>query len=1005
MNEQTVQPLNFNYELLLDTTLNNNAKLTIYNYDDDTGLFANFVNVGSKYEVFNDYNKKDKPDIKIINGLAHLIEHLMFSFDNKDTKDNLNLRDAVYKSNGYYNASTDDTLTTYYFNCLNDNILDNIKIYFNIFKHLAERFTDSKIKTEIEAINNEQKKNFSFEFNIIYSIIQQLSDNSIFAHNTCGTRQTLNIDNIINFIKLFYKTFYIPDNFRFVLIINKEKINIEDLLKVFDDFSNFYNKEFINLMLQPLPLDFPFSLNKGKIDLLSNNVEKIKGGKIVNIYDSKINKLNLFGEFNVNSEDFEYIKFISWILNRKGKKSLTEILKSVFNIPSFSFKYLNYSTDSYIFIFTIYLSKDVILNNQLDILIYTMQKYFNNLKNLDYTLLTEKIKEYKINNYFTSLYSREFSVYKLDTILNDTIYANIKINFNCSDIMLNQYIFDFKFNVDKMIDLLKQLDLNNYLFVLYSNLKNLSHLKEDNLKISESLGYNIKFYIEDYKQKLKTDNQQINNQFFVLDKKEKENYKDLLNINNDNITNCNPLNIKVENVEFHETEINNINIKYKINYYTCYETSLVFQFEINFLSGVSYNQEIINYLLIFEYINYTINREYNFLDSTNFIFNYSFDSFKNNTITFYYSVLNEYFIKIFIRFLDLLKSFINNDKELKVEIIKITKYLIEKIKKKLNEELVNNKIGDRYKLKGFYFSDYFNIYEILNNLNKINVFDNYREININDIKIFINFPISKNEETDQLITLFLNTCRLSLNNLIKEDEKYVKFNVVKPKEDNVISFYNSSFKTILKVPSDNYNKFKTINNLNLIEKITSLDKKNNRNYLLSVNVILPFKEIIKDDFIIYIIRERLSKTFFNYFRVYKKYSYFALCKSDNLNDKTVLMKMLLIVDKDKINKEFIFNYYDEIKDFLFSQINYFESLKDYDIINMQNSYYSLYNKKFDNSLYELIDYCKKYDKYKKIYKENEILQLTNIKTDKLILFYRKHFINKPFNLLIYEEDE
>lgn len=1004
MNEQTVQPLNFNYELLLDTTLKNNAKLTIYNYNDDTGLFANFVNVGSKYEVFNDYSNKEKTDIKIISGLAHLIEHLMFSFDDKDTKNNLNIRDAVYNSNGYYNASTDDTLTTYYFNCLNDNIIDNIKIYFNIFKQLAERFTESKIKTEIEAINNEQKKNFSFEFNIIYSIIQQLSDNPIFAHNTCGTRQTLAIENIINFIKLFYKTFYIPDNFRFVLIINKYKINIDELLKVFNDFSNFYNKEFINLMLQPLPLDFPFSLNKGKIDLLSNNVEKLKSGKMVNIYDSKINKLILFGEFKVNSEDFEYIKFISWLLNRKDKRSLTDILKSVFNIPSFRFKYLNYSTDSYIFIITVYLTKDIILNNQLDVLIYTIQKYLNTLKSLDYTLLTEKIKEYKINNYFTSLYSREFSVYKLDTILNDTIYANIKINFNCSDILLNQYIFDFKFSVDKMVNLLKQLDLRNYLFILYSNNKNFSQLKEDKLKISENLGYNIKFYIEEYKQNIKADNQQINKQFFILDKKEKDNYKDLLNINNDNIVNCNPLNIKMENIEFHETNINNINIKYKINYYTCYESSLIFQFKINF-TDPNYNQEIINYLLIFEYINYIINREYNFLDSTNFIFNYSFDSFKNNTITFYYSVLNEYFIKIFMRLIDLLKSFINQDKLIKEKIIKITKYLIEKLKKKLNEELVNNKIGDRYKLKGFYFSDYFNIYEILNNLNKINVFDDYKEISINNVNIFVNFPISRNEETDQLITLFLNTCRLSLNNLIKEDEKYIKFNVVKPKEDNEISFFNSSFKSILKIPSDNYVNFKAKDNLNLIEKITPLDKKDNRNYLLSVNVILPFKEIIKDDFIIYIIRERLSKTFFNYFRVYKKYSYFALCKSDNLNDKTILLKMLLIVDKDKINKEFIFNYYDEIKDFLYSQINYFESLKDYDIINMQNSYYSLYNKKFDNSLYELIDYSKKYEKYKKIYKENEIIQLTNIKTDELILFYRKYFIDKPFNLIIYEEDE
>lgn len=1021
------KPINFKYKLLVDEKLKNGSRLTMYHFPDDINMFATFVNTGSRHEVFKDYTDRQKPGFKIINGLAHLIEHLIFSFDDNDTLNNSNIQEVVYKSNGTYNASTDDILTTYYFSCVSNTIIQNLKTFFNIFKRLKERFSETKIKTEIEAITNEQKKNFSFEFLNIYSIIQQLSDNLIFKHNTCGTYKSLDIENILLFIKLFYKTFYIPENFRFILIIDERKTNVEEIKKIFHEFGDFYHNDFINLMLQPLPTrleDFPFSLNKKFVDEESNKLPKIKNGKIIKMYiGNNKNQIHIFSEFKNKDkallyQDYEYIKFIIWLLNKKDDNSLIEILKYNFNIPEFNLSIYNYSSETFFLILVLKLTDENINQKQDSQILNTINDYLSTLKKLDTNQFKDLIEEYKINRYLNFVYSEEFSNYDINNIINNLVYVNLKLDFNCFDVLLNQYKIFNDFNVDYFKKLLETIDLNNCLF--FYTLKNQTTSLTDKkkiLKISEDFGYNINFYVNNNKHKIgNSDFTEKYKKYFILPENKKNNYKLLLNSTKGILNNCRHLSSINENKyiphdsdDFKKTIINNIKIRYKTSQYSCFETSLILNLYFSFNVGENYNLKIINYLLIFEFIVYVVNKEYDILKTTNFIFDYGFNSFKNNKVIFYFSVLNDYFVIVFLRFMELFKNFKNQNETIKSKLKDNLNFLVEKLRNKLLKEIENNKMSDRHKSRSFYFNNYFDVYKIIDYLSEYEECQEIQNLQISDLNIFTIFPYLNNEES---VTSFLNIIKLSTDNLVTKRERNVMqsniidFKQLNPKTNNkIIGFYSDhQIKTILTIPNDEYKSFKCIDNLSIIKQINPLSTLN-KNYLLSVNVLINIGDVIKDDYLIFVIKEQLFKSFFNYFRIYKKYSYAVISKNDNLNQDTQTIKLMLIVDKNKINYKFIFNFYDEVKMFFNSQLKHYQTLTYTDLLNYQRLYVSFYNKKYNNTLTELFDYNKKIDKYKKQYSNNEIYQIINeVIVKDVIDFYINRFIKQPFNLFVYHED-
>ena len=112
MNNDIIKPFIFPYNEILKTKLNNGSLLNIIDCDFDTSIFCLLVNCGSHNEVITEN--------KIINGLAHLIEHIIFT--------NNNLVESLTNNTCNYNAATSDNKTF----CEN-TIPPNLSVFFNIF--------------------------------------------------------------------------------------------------------------------------------------------------------------------------------------------------------------------------------------------------------------------------------------------------------------------------------------------------------------------------------------------------------------------------------------------------------------------------------------------------------------------------------------------------------------------------------------------------------------------------------------------------------------------------------------------------------------------------------------------------------------------------------------------------------------------------------------------------------------------------------------------------------
>ena len=130
MNNDIIKPFIFPYNEILKTKLNNGSLLNIIDCDFDTSIFCLIVNCGSYNEVITEN--------KITNGLAHLIEHIIFT--------NNNLVDSLTNNTCNYNAATSDNKTTFYFECLNKDLLNYIDLTFDIFLNIDNQFTRKIIK-------------------------------------------------------------------------------------------------------------------------------------------------------------------------------------------------------------------------------------------------------------------------------------------------------------------------------------------------------------------------------------------------------------------------------------------------------------------------------------------------------------------------------------------------------------------------------------------------------------------------------------------------------------------------------------------------------------------------------------------------------------------------------------------------------------------------------------------------------------------------------------------
>ena len=133
---EIIKPIYYNFDLIESGKLKNKTQYSIFSYPIKESLFLLSANCGSKDEIFvknwplkgeifiKDQNETKKPEYKIISGIAHLIEHILYTFNKSED----NLPFNITRYNGIYNAMTGYRLTSYFF------YVDNSKFLFNLLE-------------------------------------------------------------------------------------------------------------------------------------------------------------------------------------------------------------------------------------------------------------------------------------------------------------------------------------------------------------------------------------------------------------------------------------------------------------------------------------------------------------------------------------------------------------------------------------------------------------------------------------------------------------------------------------------------------------------------------------------------------------------------------------------------------------------------------------------------------------------------------------------------------
>ena len=981
-----ILPFIFPYKERINITLSNGSQLIIYDSEHYKSLFSMFVSCGSNNEGFENIKTKE---FKIIHGLAHLIEHLFFT--------NNKLISELTTEGEEYNASTDDNITNYYFTSQYFNFENSLDMIIDILLNIDKQLEEKIINSQIQAITNENIKNLSIEILNIYKIVKDVSDNIFFKRDDCGNEKTLNIKEIVDFAKLFYSTYYVPENIKFVIFTNFDKVNIENIKEKFNVYSNLYTKSFIEEKLK-LNKHFKYLINREKAFELLTSKDYIKTKKILFFYNEHKNDIFIF--FNVKSINQNYINFLHWIFNRKDKKGIKELLKKYFNVIEISFSSVFVYKYNLKNIYTCYFQltlndKNLDNDQQIEILNF-IYSYIEDLKNINEETFNKLIHLYKIEKYFSCNYSSEFSSHSTD-LLTSSIYQNVKLNFNEKDLLLKEYENDFNFKFNGFIKTLRFLNVSDSLIFFYLNNRNI--LNSSNSKIITFTGYELNYIVHDFKFKIKK-NIKLKESDFIYDEKINSEFKKMLKITKKNKNNSIIPIFKTSNLILNFGNFYNINkIPVTIGYseFLSFHISSLINIQIHYENNKDIIYQILNVLLIFEHIIQIIRDKFIFLDSSDFLIFYKFDD-STYEISIFIRSLKDYYFIIFDNLLKMILNFTNENPKYEKINEKLERYY-ENIKFKISKIIENDRFRDIKNIKKSFYENYVNLKDILKMLEDIRkdffIFD-LKIFKIRNLEIISSLPVEKTEEKEKTLTVFLNQIYLLTNEIIINDkDHYLDFK--KLKEDfnlsNVIIKYYNENREIRKSGFFNnmyYILLGDIVNNNLV-----------RNFIFSFLFIIPIIEIYPYIFILDVIKNVLYNCYFNIFRTEKEYSYSVFIQFKQLEKEYIIFKFSMVINNEKINNKFIFKIYNEVKEFVKSSLSIIEKITD-DEINLQiNKHIDDYTKIYDNDLANIYSYDKIKSKYGFLLQDNELkMKLKNISTSDFINFYKQYFINNDLILFI-----
>ena len=283
-------------------------------------------------------NKLSDVDNKLsdeVEGIAHLLEHLLFLGSKKYNKD---FNQIVAEYGGNCNAFTIGENTNYFFT-IPDEYIDNvIDPFINMFIDplLKKEFIDE----EILVVDAEYHKNKSNNSERIITILKQnMSKLNPISKFTCGNIESFSKPDIEGDVRNFFNN-YSAHIMKLIIISGKP---IDDIIKIAKLFEKIPNKEISKYQNKNLSTNtyLDFTSEKLFFDKKQKNYPKpLIVGSLTKVipYDYN-NKLYIYWQLprKLYNSQCRVDMIINYILNNKGINSLSYILKKLFLVYSLSF--------------------------------------------------------------------------------------------------------------------------------------------------------------------------------------------------------------------------------------------------------------------------------------------------------------------------------------------------------------------------------------------------------------------------------------------------------------------------------------------------------------------------------------------------------------------------------------------------------------------------------------------------------------------------------------------
>ncbi|EGR30535.1 m16 family protein, putative [Ichthyophthirius multifiliis] len=159
-----------------------------------------------------------------LQGLAHLLEHMLFMGSEKYQDDNL-FFDLISRNGGQANAFTANGNTNYYFQSTNNNFEQLLEVWSRFF--IDPLLKEDQLEREIQAVDSEYVNSLTDEANRIYELLVNISDKQ-HPINTfgCGNFDSLmkNPKNTYFALREFLQKFYFAENM--TLVVKSKKFYV-----------------------------------------------------------------------------------------------------------------------------------------------------------------------------------------------------------------------------------------------------------------------------------------------------------------------------------------------------------------------------------------------------------------------------------------------------------------------------------------------------------------------------------------------------------------------------------------------------------------------------------------------------------------------------------------------------------------------------------------------------------------------------------------------------------